>query len=69
MGITHVDEFPFVDAPKKNALDDAISELQKLGALNDYENLTEVGEFMSDIPLEPKLGRMIAEAARMEKTS
>ena len=67
MGIEHIENFPFVDPPPPDAIREAIRELKLLGALDEKENVTEVGDFMSELPLEPKMARMIFEASKMEK--
>jgi len=64
MGIEDVARFKFIDQPDEKLIKKAIKELKVLGALDDDENLTEIGKTMSDLPVEPRIGRMIIEAAK-----
>ena len=62
VGIRNVEDFDFVDSPGGKTVIQAINTLKTLGALDDRENLTEIGEVMVDLGLEPRLGRMVIEA-------
>jgi HrpA-like RNA helicase len=66
VGIEDVGRFDFIDPPKKDAIYHALDTLQQLGALDDFGYLTDVGEFMIELGIEPRLGRMILEATRSE---
>lgn len=59
-----VREFPFVQAPPPKAFADGFAILQELGAIDDANELTEVGRSLSRLPVDPKLGRMLLEGAR-----
>ena len=62
MNIEDVRSFEFIDPPQRESLEQAIKELKTLGALDEDENITEIGEIMADLPLEPKIARMVIEA-------
>lgn len=52
-------EFPFVQAPPPKAFADGFSILEELGAVDDRNALTPVGETLARLPVDPKLGRML----------
>ena len=66
MGIEDVGSFEFIDPPEPEAIKLAIETLKTLGALDENENITNTGEVMADLPLEPHIGRMIIEAERRQ---
>ncbi len=64
IGIEDVRTFDFIDKPKDAAIDSAIKTLKMLGALDDNERLTPMGETMAELPLRPELARMVIEAEK-----
>ncbi|GIW69417.1 MAG: hypothetical protein KatS3mg101_0164 [Patescibacteria group bacterium] len=62
IGIDDVEGFDFIDPPEASSLHQAIETLKTLGALDQHGNLTETGDLMAELGLEPKLGRMVIEA-------
>lgn len=62
MGIDDVEGFEFIDPPERGALRQAVETLQNLGALDENGKLTGIGEIMADLPLEPRIARMVIEA-------
>ncbi len=58
-----VKELPFLDPPKEEAVARARDELKGLGALDGDERITERGEKLFGLPLDPALGRLLVEAA------
>jgi len=57
-----VDDFPFIEAPSKRAITDGYQLLAELGAVDDANELTPIGQELSRLPLDPRVGRMILEA-------
>jgi len=64
-------DFPFVEPPDSRNVADGVRLLEELGAFSPGHDpgrgrtrLTEVGRKLSRLPLDPRLGRMILEAAR-----
>jgi ATP-dependent helicase HrpA len=57
-----VEEFPFLEAPPKKAIADGYALLGELGAVDDANALTPIGQALSHLPLDPRIGRMILEA-------
>ncbi|MGB6105723.1 MAG: ATP-dependent RNA helicase HrpA [Pusillimonas sp.] len=57
-----IETFPFVDRPPGRAIADGYHLLQELGALDEQNQLTEVGGTLSRLPVDPRLARMILAA-------
>ncbi|MDP2986977.1 ATP-dependent RNA helicase HrpA, partial [Hydrogenophaga sp.] len=57
-----VEEFAFIEAPQKRAIVDGYQLLSELGAVDDNNELTPIGQTLSRLPLDPRVGRMILEA-------
>ncbi len=66
MGVTHspkdIADFPFVEPPETKAINDGVALLRELGALKDDGGLSGVGRKLAQLPVDPRLGRMIVEA-------
>ena len=62
LGIYNPVSFPFITAPKEDALWSAIETLQYIGAVDEELHLTAIGEMMIKFPLVPRLSRVIVEA-------
>ncbi len=62
LGIYNPTSFPFITAPKTEALLSAIETLKYIGAIKDDLHLTSIGEMMIQFPLLPRLSRVIVEA-------
>ncbi|MFJ5860471.1 ATP-dependent RNA helicase HrpA [Pseudarthrobacter sp. NPDC092439] len=74
-GPKDVEAFPFVEPPETRAINDGVNLLRELGALaptsganNDGAKrgggLTAVGQKLAQLPVDPRLGRMIVEAGK-----
>ncbi|HUH59902.1 MAG TPA: ATP-dependent RNA helicase HrpA [Candidimonas sp.] len=57
-----IETFPFVDAPPGRAIADGYHLLQELGALDVSNRLTDVGQALARLPVDPRLARMILAA-------
>ena len=57
-----VEDFPFLEAPPKKAIADGYALLGELNAVDDAQQLTPIGQALSRLPLDPRIGRMILEA-------
>ncbi|MFI6998097.1 ATP-dependent RNA helicase HrpA [Nocardia sp. NPDC050175] len=72
LGLGDIENFPFVEAPDKRAIRDGIALLEELGALgrrtgSDTESdvgltLTPIGRDMAQLPVDPRMARMLVEA-------
>jgi HrpA-like RNA helicase len=66
VGIDNIAGFDFLDHPGKEAINQALGTLTSLGALDKRGRLTEIGEWMVELAVEPHLGRMIIESLKPE---
>ncbi|GFZ84052.1 ATP-dependent RNA helicase HrpA [Nesterenkonia alkaliphila] len=70
MGITRSPqellEFPFVQKPEAKAVNDAVRLLTELGALEPSGRVTGTGRRISQLPVDPRLARMMVEASRRD---
>jgi ATP-dependent helicase HrpA len=57
-----VEDFPFIDMPSGRAIADGYQLLNELGAVDDGNEITPLGQELSRLPLDPRVGRMILEA-------
>ena len=60
--IADVLNFDFIESPDKVTLEQAIDNLKLLGALDDKEQITKIGEQMVMLPTDPGISRAILEA-------
>ncbi len=58
-----IDAFPFLDPPPRRAIADGLALLAELGAIDDHHALTPIGQRLSRLPVDPRIGRMLLEAA------
>lgn len=68
-GLGEIEKFPFIDPPDHRNIRDGVQLLQELGALDPDEKdprkrLTELGRKLSQLPVDPRLARMVIEAER-----
>jgi len=70
IGLGDIAAFPFIDPPDRRNITDGVVLLQELGAFehaaaSDGENrLTGLGRKLAQLPVDPRLGRMVLEADR-----
>ncbi|HKH18958.1 MAG TPA: ATP-dependent RNA helicase HrpA [Solirubrobacteraceae bacterium] len=60
-----IEDFPFLDPPDRRQVRDGIRLLQELAALDGSERLTPLGRRLAQLPVDPRLGRMVLEADRL----
>jgi ATP-dependent helicase HrpA len=65
LGIGEVESFPFLDPPAPRAIADGYGLLHELNAVDEGNELTEVGRELARLPLDPRVARMLV-AARAE---
>jgi ATP-dependent helicase HrpA len=68
-GLGDIAKFPFIDPPDSRNIKDGVQLLEELGALDPQQKdprkrLTEAGRKLSQLPLDPRLARMVLEADR-----
>jgi ATP-dependent helicase HrpA len=62
-----VEDFPFLDPPDRRQVRDGIALLQELGALDaSGRKLTPLGRRLAQLPVDPRMGRMVLEAERLD---
>ncbi|MFM9963779.1 MAG: ATP-dependent RNA helicase HrpA [Planctomycetaceae bacterium] len=54
-----IEEFPFLEPPKPTAIRDGYKTLFELGAVNDRNELTELGRKLARLPVDPRIARLI----------
>lgn len=72
LGLSDIASFPFVDAPDSRQIQDGIRLLEELQAIIPNRNgdrlsthkLTLIGKQLAQLPVDPRLGRMIIEASK-----
>lgn len=62
LGFGDIEGFGFLDPPDKRSVRDGVALLQELGAFDQQAELTDVGRRLAQIPVDPRLGRMILQA-------
>ena len=55
-------DFPFLDPPDRRSVNDGIAVLQELGAFDAEGSITDLGRRLAQLPVDPRLGRMILQA-------
>ena len=51
--------FPFIEKPDNRYINDGYQALQELGAMTDSHELTDLGQKMARLPIDPKIARML----------
>ncbi|MCW2601622.1 MAG: ATP-dependent helicase HrpA [Frankiales bacterium] len=64
LGLGDIEDFPFVEPPDKRNVRDGIQLLEELGALHDAR-LTKVGRQLAQLPIDPRMARMVVEAEKL----
>ncbi|KAA2254467.1 ATP-dependent RNA helicase HrpA [Solihabitans fulvus] len=69
IGLGDIAAFPFIDPPDKRNIADGVNLLQELGALDPDQpdvrkRLTDQGRKLAQLPVDPRLARMVLEADR-----
>jgi ATP-dependent helicase HrpA len=57
-----VEDFPFMDPPRRAMIRDGRDTLHELGAIDEQHRLTEIGRRLARFPVDPRIGRMILAA-------
>jgi ATP-dependent helicase HrpA len=65
LGLGDLQKFPFIDPPDKRNITDGVKLLEELGAIEDRK-LTPMGRQLAQLPVDPRLARMVIEADRQE---
>ncbi|XVU22289.1 ATP-dependent RNA helicase HrpA [Actinoplanes sp. CA-054009] len=65
LGLGDLAKFPFIDPPDRRNITDGVKLLEELGAL-DERRLTPLGRQLAQLPVDPRLARMVMEADKQE---
>ena len=60
-----INQFPFIEPPDGKAISDGFNLLQELSAVSREGQLTALGRQLARLPIDPRLGRMVLEGARL----
>ncbi len=63
LGLGDIAAFPFVEPPDRRQITDGVNLLRELGAFDSDGKLTPVGRQLAQLPVDPRMGRMVVEAA------
>jgi len=69
-GLGDISDFPFLDPPDRRQIKDGLNLLHELGALDvsgkdSRPRLTPLGRRLAQLPVDPRMGRMVLEADRL----
>ena len=62
LGLGDMESFPFLDPPEQRSIRDGVQLLQELGAFDREATLTPLGRRLAQLPVDPRLARMIVAA-------
>ncbi len=62
LNLGEIESFPFLDPPDRRSIRDGVQLLQELGAFDTDGAITAVGRRLAQLPVDPRLGRMILQA-------
>ncbi len=68
LGLGDISQFPFVEPPDQKQIKDGVHLLEELDAIHFKHHkyqLTEIGRILSQLPIDPKLARMVVEARKL----
>ena len=57
-----MEDFPFLDPPDRRSVRDGVQLLQELGAFDSAGAITDIGRRLAQLPIDPRLGRMVLQA-------
>lgn len=63
LGLGDIERFPFLDPPDSRSIRDGVQLLQELGAFDAAGAITDLGRRLAQLPVDPRIGRMILAAA------
>ncbi len=62
LNLGDIETFGFLDPPERRSIRDGVVLLQELGAFDTNGVITEIGRRLAQLPVDPRLGRMILQA-------
>ncbi len=61
----NIEDFPFVENPDSRFINDGYRLLQELGAVDEDNEITKVGKILATFPVDPRISRILLEAAEL----
>jgi ATP-dependent helicase HrpA len=62
LGFGSLDSLPLLDVPRPESIREGVQTLLELGAIDDRQELTEIGKSLGRMPVDPRIGRIILAA-------
>ena len=62
LNLGEIEQFPFLDPPRPEAIRDGYKTLFEIGAVDGAQRLTKLGRRLSKLPVDPRIGKIIFEA-------
>jgi len=59
LGLSDITKFPFVDPPPSSLVKDGLRTLSEIGAINEFKELTPLGEKLARFPVDPRIARIV----------
>ncbi len=63
LGFGEIADFPFVDSPDSRLIKDGYRVLEEIGAVGGDRKVTRLGRILGKLPVDPRIGRILLEAA------
>jgi len=63
LGFGDIGRFPFIDPPDSRLIKDGYRVLEEIGAVDGLRKVTQLGRKIARLPVDPRIGRMLLEAA------
>jgi len=63
LGLGRIDRFPFIDPPAASTVREGHQTLLELRAIDERDQLTDLGRELANLPVDPRIGRMIRAGA------
>jgi len=63
LGFGDISRFPFIDPPDSRLIKDGYRVLEEIGAVDGLRKVTQLGRKIARLPVDPRIGRMLLEAA------
>lgn len=59
LGLSDITKFPFVDPPPSSLVKDGLRTLSEIGAIDEFKELTPLGENLARFPVDPRIARIV----------
>jgi ATP-dependent helicase HrpA len=63
LGFGDIEQFPFIDPPDSRQIRDGYRVLEEIGAVDGSGKITQLGRKLAKLPVDPRIARMLLEAA------